>query len=69
MDYITDEVEKTSEYLAIKEELDNEIEKLIIPGKTGQCHEIWEYKKHLLKEKYNIDWKSPEELNPDVIFD
>ena len=30
---------------------------------------FWNLKKKILKEKYNIDWKTPEELEPDVIFD
>ncbi len=35
----------------------------------GACHVIWRERKRLLKELYNIDWKTPEELNPFVIFD
>lgn len=35
----------------------------------GICHAIWARKKQLLKEMYNIDWKSPAELNPHIIFD
>lgn len=35
---------------------------------TGLCHEIWEEQKKILKEK-NIDWKSPPEMNPNVMFD
>ena len=30
---------------------------------------FWNLKKKILKEKYNIDWQTPEELEPDVIFD
>ena len=35
----------------------------------GMCHSIWYRKKRLLKEMYNIDWISPKELNPGIIFD
>lgn len=35
----------------------------------GVCHHVWQRKKQLLKEMYNIDWKSPAELNPGIIFD
>lgn len=35
----------------------------------GFCHIYWHRKKQLLKELYNIDWKSPAELNPGIIFD
>ena len=30
---------------------------------------FWNLKKKIFKEKYNIDWQTPEELEPDVIFD
>jgi hypothetical protein len=35
----------------------------------GWCHLFWSVKKRILKEKYGIDWKSPEELNPHILFD
>ena len=40
-------------------------------GQTGLglCHIKWLRKKQLLKEMYNIDWKSPAELNPWINFD
>ena len=31
-------------------------------------HVIWKEQKQILKEKYDIDWKTPMEMNPDVIF-
>ena len=37
--------------------------------KVGMCHKIWARKKFLLKSLYNIDWKTPAELNPDIRFD
>lgn len=40
----------------------------IYPG-LGYCHAFWEAKKNVLKEKHDIDWKSPAERNPDVLFD
>ena len=36
--------------------------------RRGIGHEIWTEQKRLLKEK-GIDWKSPAEMNPNVIFD
>ena len=39
------------------------------PNTIGLCHKIWARKKRLLKERYNIDWKTPAELNPDITFD
>ncbi|MFA6823873.1 MAG: proteinase inhibitor I4 serpin, partial [Geobacter sp.] len=38
-------------------------------GGRGYIHVIWETKKRLLKHKYNIDWRTPAELNPHVMFD
>lgn len=38
-------------------------------GHLGFCHVFWWEKKRILKEKYGIDWKSPDEMNPDVIYD
>ena len=35
----------------------------------GYCHLLWGIKKKILKEKYNIDWYTPQEENPDVIYD
>lgn len=34
----------------------------------GQCHAYWARKSELLAAA-NIDWKSPAEINPDIIFD
>lgn len=39
------------------------------PKTMGLCHKIWARKKQLLKEMYDINWQSPAELNPDIIFD
>ena len=36
--------------------------------KKGYCRAFWNEKKRILKEKYNIDWKTLEEMNPDVQF-
>ena len=35
----------------------------------GYCQFFWDEKKRILKEKYNIDWKTPQELNPLTLFD
>jgi len=70
-----DPLEDTPEYLAIQEELDKEIQAKIkedgFPDRVfhGYCHVYWERKKKILKEKYNMEWKSPAELNPYIIFD
>ena len=39
------------------------------PKGLGFCHMFWREKKRILKEEHDIDWKTPEEMNPHVIFD
>lgn len=35
---------------------------------NGTCYTYWDYKKRILK-KFGINWKSPAEKNPDILFD
>ncbi|MBC8554768.1 MAG: hypothetical protein H8D23_34585 [Candidatus Brocadiales bacterium] len=35
----------------------------------GSCHILWGRQQKILKEKYGIKWRSPAEMNPDVLFD
>lgn len=35
----------------------------------GSCHELWDIQQKLLKEKHNIDWRTPAEMNPHITFD
>ena len=35
----------------------------------GSCHTLWALQKRILKEKYDITWYTPAELNPDIKFD
>ncbi len=37
--------------------------------RLGYCHKLWNLQKRILKEKYNIDWKTPAEMNPLVFYD
>ncbi len=39
------------------------------PRGMGFCFAYWAEKKTVLKEIYGIDWKSPSEMNPRVLFD
>ena len=34
----------------------------------GNAHMYVKFKKEILKSDYNIDWKSPQELNPKIKF-
>ena len=66
----TDPVESTPEYLAIEAELNEKIIKKIGKGGyLGYCHLYWSIKKTILLEDYGIEWKSPAELNPHILFD
>ncbi len=38
-------------------------------SQLGSCHTLWELQKRILKEKYGITWYSPDELNPEIIYD
>ena len=40
-----------------------------ISGQMGECHIIWNLQKRILKEKFGVDWKTPAEMNEDIIFD
>lgn len=67
-----DPIEQTTEFQeALKiiqpelEELSEQLEKL---GRMGSCHVYWSRKKKLLKS-VGIDWRSPAECNPNIIFD
>lgn len=35
----------------------------------GFCFMFWEAKRNLLKDEYGIDWHSPSQMNPRVMFD
>ncbi len=71
---ITDEIENTEEYKKISYELEQKInnkidEEGLDREQFGFCYKYWEIKKQILKDDYNIDWKSPDELNPDRLYD
>lgn len=63
------EVEDTDEYARVELEVERRIKKEIGEGGyMGYCHRYWSVKKRILAE-YGIDWKTPQELNPEVNFD
>lgn len=35
----------------------------------GRCHMVWGIQEKILKKKYGIKWKSPADMNPDIMFD
>ena len=66
-----DYVEETPIYKEAKPIIEEIIKKELgcIYGKFGSCHEIWEMRKELLLEKYDIEWFSPAELNITMNYD
>lgn len=35
----------------------------------GSCHTFWKHKKKILREEYHMIWRSPQDLDPDCLFD
>jgi hypothetical protein len=35
----------------------------------GACHILWGRQQDILKEKYGINWRTPADMNPDIMFD
>ncbi|MBK9410120.1 MAG: hypothetical protein IPN47_19150 [Gemmatimonadetes bacterium] len=69
-----DPVEQSPAYLAVvhhAEELAwQELDRLGIPrGSFGSCHAFWAAKQQVLHDRFGIEWKSPAEMNPLIIFD
>ena len=50
---------------------DEEAHAELAPQEKGflYCHPFWAVKRRILKEKYQVDWKSPADMNPLVDFD
>jgi hypothetical protein len=54
---------------AIKEAGQLAREEMGEPYKMGDCHVFWRRKKEILREKFDITWYSPRDMNPRVKFD
>lgn len=69
-DIITDPVELTPEYLAIRYELEEKIDEALEHerGYYDYCKEYWMAKRLILRSDYGIHWKSPATLNPNSEF-
>lgn len=68
-----DSLEDKEEYKEIFEKVEKEVrekfKKENIKKQLGYIHIFDNYKKKILKEKYNIDWKTTQEMNPEVLID
>ena len=68
-----DPIEDTVEYKRVIAEVNKEVDRYMQEHHEkvllGACHIAWAAKKRILKDKHNIDWKTPAEMNPIVCFD
>lgn len=68
-----DPVEETEEFKAVIDKVEDELDEMLkddpLNGCRGFCHTYWSAKKKLLKNKYGIEWKTPQQMNPRVRFD
>lgn len=67
--YKYDLIEDSDEYKTIETELHEKIvNKMGGSINRGNSHLYSIIKKEILKKEYNIEWKSPQELNPNIKF-
>lgn len=66
-----DPVEYTWMWEDICYDVEDELERRFAnaPRHMGFCFHYWNAKRELLKEKYGIEWRSPSQMNPRVMFD
>lgn len=66
-----DPVEYTSEWEEIFYDVEDYLKDRFanVHRHMGFCFMYWSAKKEYLKERYNIEWHSPAQMNPHVIFD
>lgn len=66
-----DPVEYTWRWEEIYPEVDRRLQERFAsaPRHMGFCFRYWNAKRDLLKDEYGIDWKSPSQMNPRVMFD
>lgn len=67
-----DPIENDPKYADVFKIVDAEVDQMLSKESRrgrGFIHIIWETKKWHLKRKYNIDWLTPAEMNPHIMFD
>lgn len=66
-----DPVEYTWEWEYIFYDVADELDAIFADERRGMgfCFRYWSKKKELLKKKYGINWRTPHEMNPRVMFD
>lgn len=68
-----DPIEEDPRHAEVFTKIDDEVKEALADdpqrGSMGFVHLVWQTKKRILKYKYKIDWHTPAELNPQVMFD
>lgn len=54
---------------AVNERVEQELVELGIKDQWGSCYTKWDIKKRILHHEYGIEWQSPKDLNPRIVFD
>lgn len=65
---LADPIEKTAKFKMVEKEVTKEVEEILkrqgfYSNQMGYCHAFWPEFKRILKDKFNIDWKSPAEIS------
>ena len=67
---VRDSVELTEEYKNVKDQVHEEVEQILegtFRGRSVYYKRFLKEKKRILKEKHDIEWKTPFELNPGLV--
>ena len=66
-----DPVEWSSAYEKVIDEVERLVDEELEdhPRGMGFCFAYWSAKKHILLDRFGIEWRSPSAMNPGVIFD
>lgn len=71
--HVPDLEEGLSNYLSpsLEKRIDAFMDVVFLPENwmMGTCHSVWRLKKDILRYGFHIDWKSPAERNPHIIYD
>lgn len=68
-EFYYDPIEDDPKYVRAFREAGDAASRACGPPRLGFGPCVQEEKKRILKERYSIDWRTPMELNPCVIFD
>ena len=70
--YYNDKVELTLKYLFCNRKAEKKARglarEIVSENRKEFLHVFWGYKKQVLKDDYNIEWRTPVELNPRIKF-